>query len=140
MTNGVWYSIEVFDGSFAAGVWADAHGDNIVETALQGGALDWEWHRTPWGVVFEVEFEDDQAWERFRATLAMQAALDAVPDPVAGLLVYKGRGGSSGKRDPRKPRPLLGSGSATLPIPDDFTEAVFAPEPIERRLVTVGAD
>ena len=110
-------SIEVFDGTSGAGLWADAHGDDLVETALLEGAVDWEWHRTSWGVVFEIAFEDDQAWERFRANPAVQAALDAVPDPVSGLLIYKGRGGSSGSRQPRKPRPLIGSGAAALPLP-----------------------
>ena len=117
-------SIEVFDGALGhgAGAWADAHGDNLVETALLEGAVDWEWHRTSWGVVFEVAFADEQAWERFRANLAVQAALDLVPDPVSGLLIYKGRGGSTGSRQPRKPRPLIGSGAAALPLPADFDD------------------
>lgn len=135
MTQPVWFSIEVFDGPFAASLWADAHGDNLVETALRGGALDWEWHRTRWGVVFEVAFDDEVSWEIFRQTLAVQAALDAVPDPVAGLIVYKGRGGSSGKRHPRKPRPLIGSGSAALPMPDVFDQAVFSAPPLEQRVL-----
>jgi hypothetical protein len=33
--------------------------------------------------------------------------LDAVPDPANGLVVYPGRGGGSGSRVPRHPRPLL---------------------------------
>jgi hypothetical protein len=110
-------SIEVFDGAFSAGLWAEAHGDALVETALYQGARDWEWHTTSWGVIFEIAFEDEDAWERFRDSLAVRAALDAVPDPVSGLIVYKGRGGSAGQRQPRKPRPLIGSGAAALPVP-----------------------
>ena len=132
-----WMSIEVFDGSTSASTWADAYGDLLVEAALLEGAKDWDWHRNTWGVVFEVCFDDEEAWERFRNGLAMQSALDAVPDPVSGVLVYKGRGGSSGKRDPRKPRPLIGSGAAALPLPVEWIDdsVQFAPE---RRLLTVG--
>lgn len=137
MPGQLWYSIEVFDGPFAASLWADAHGDNLVETALQSGASDWEWHRTTWGVVFEVAFADEVSWERFRATAAVQAALDAVPDPVTGVLVYRGRGGSSGKRQPRKPKPLIGSGSAALPLPEEDPSVLAAP-PVEQRLLAVG--
>lgn len=137
MPGPLWCSIEVFDGPFAASLWADAHGDSLVETALQSGAADWEWHRTTWGVVFEAAFADEQAWERFRLTTAVQAALDAVPDPVTGVLVYRGRGGSAGKRQPRKPRPLIGSGSAALPMPEDDPSVLAAP-PVEQRLLAVG--
>ena len=44
-----------------------------------------------------------------------------MPDPLTGLIVYRGRGGSSGAPFPRKPRPLVGSGSAALPLPWIFT-------------------
>lgn len=111
-------SIEVFDGEFypAAG-WAEAFGDSLVETALSEGAVDWGWHPTSWGVVFEIAFEDEEAWERFRASLAVRAALEAVPSPVNGVLIYKGRGGSAGTTKGRRPRPLIGSGAAALPLP-----------------------
>ncbi len=83
------------------------------------GALDWNWHRGSWGVIFEVAFADEEAWERYRSSLGVRVALDAVPDPVSGIIVYKGRGGNSGTRKPRKPRPLIGSGAASLPLPLD---------------------
>ena len=70
------------------------------------------------------------------AELRFDAALDAVPDPVTGVLVYRGRGGSSGKRNPRKPRPLIGSGSAALPMPEDDPSVLAAP-PVEQRLLAV---
>ena len=138
MPGPLWYSIEVFDGPFAASLWAEAHGDSLVETALLWGATDWEWHGTTWGVVFEVAFADELSWERFRAMPSVQAALDAVPDPVAGVLVYRGRGGSAGKRHPRKPKPLVGSGSAALPMPEDDPTVIAAPPVEQRRLLAVG--
>jgi hypothetical protein len=115
-----WYSIEVFDGATAASVWAEAYRDILMETALTHGASDWSWHRHTWGVVFEVSFSGEEAWEGFTNLPVVKAALDAVPDPVTGLIVYRGRGGSSGAPYPRKPKPLIGSGSASLPLPWDL--------------------
>ena len=119
----MWMSIEVIDGASSARQWSETHGDPLVVTALLHGARDWNWHHHSWGVVLELEFTDEDQWERFRASTTTQAALDAVPDPVTGLIVYRGRGGSSSARDPRKPRPLVGSGAAALPLPleDIFT-------------------
>src|SRR5437870_4147982 len=99
----MWFSIEVFDGASSASLWSDAYGDALIEAAFTGGASDWEWHRVTWGVVLELEFDDETAFERFRNAPVVQAALDAVPDPVSGLIVYKGRGGSAGRVQPRKP-------------------------------------
>lgn len=112
-----WYSIEVFDGATSASVWAEAYRDVLIETAITQGATDWSWHRHTWGVVFEVSFAGEGAWDGFTNLPVVRAALDSVPDPVTGLIVYRGRGGSSGAQYPRKPRPLLGSGSAALPLP-----------------------
>ena len=50
---------------------------------------------------------------------SVQAALDAVPDPVNGLLVYRGRGGGAGSASPRRPRPSAGAGAISLPEPGD---------------------
>jgi hypothetical protein len=116
----VWYSIEVFDGSTSASLWAEAYRDALMETAVTRGATDWSWHRHSWGVVFEVCFDDESAWEAFMDLPLVRAALDAVPDPVTGLIVYRGRGGSSGALSPRRPRPLQGSGAAALPLPWDL--------------------
>jgi hypothetical protein len=115
-----WYSIEVFDGATPAAMWAESYRDLLTETALTHSATDWSWHQHTWGVVFEVSFADESAWENFTNLPAVQAALDAVPDPVTGLIVYRGRGGSSGSPFPRRPRPLAGSGSAALPLPWDL--------------------
>ena len=116
-----WYSIEVLDGASSAALWAEAHGDALIESALSSGGGDWSWHRHAWGVVLEVSFADDAAWEAFRRLATVQAALDAVPDPLTGLIVYSGRGGSASSAVPRRPRPLTGSGSAALPLPWEFS-------------------
>jgi hypothetical protein len=120
-------SIEVFDADFyPAASWADAHGDGLVEAALSEGAVDWNWHPTSWGIVFEVAFDDEEAWDRFRELLAVKAALDLVPNPVSGVLIYRGRGGSAGTTKGRRPKPLIGSGSAALPLPIE-QELFWAP-------------
>lgn len=112
-----WFSIEVFDGQSSAALWSEAYADTLIESALLHGARDWAWHRHSWGSVFEVCFDDEAQWDTYRALPAVQGALDAVPDPVTGLILYRGRGGSSGAFTPRRPRPLVGSGAAALPLP-----------------------
>jgi hypothetical protein len=114
-----WLSIEIFDGEFPASSWRRAHGDNLTEAAITNGALRWEWHEHRWGVVIEVEFTTEDDRDRFRELPAVVAALDAVPDPVNGLLVYPGRGGGSGARVPRRPRPRPVAGAAARPEPSD---------------------
>ena len=110
-----WWSIEVLDGVFPATRWQDAHSAALIEAAIAHGAKDWNWQAHHWGVVFEVAFRDSDDWARFRQLPAVDAALDAVPDPINGLLIYQGRGGSSSSTDPRRPRPRLGAGAAPLP-------------------------
>jgi hypothetical protein len=132
-------SIEVFDARFTAQSWIESYSDSLVEAAISTGAEDWNWHRTSWGVVFELAFAEEADWERFRQLLIVQIALDAVPDPVAGLLIYRGRGGSSGTTRPRKPRPFVGSGAAALPLPVEHFFNDFGGD-VERRLLGVGAD
>lgn len=114
-----WMSIEVLHGELSAERWRDAYGSFLDEAAITNGAREWSWHRDAWGVVFQVAFPDEEAWERFRDLPAVHAALDAVPDRINGLLIYRGRGGSSGRVVPRRPRPMGGSGAAALPIPPD---------------------
>lgn len=69
------------------------------------------------GVVLEIDFADEAGWERFRASTAVQAALDAVPDRFSGLLIYRGKGGSSAPRMPRKPRLDPGPGRSLWSFP-----------------------
>jgi hypothetical protein len=115
---GEWWSIEVFHSELqAASRWKDSYSSTLIESAISNGAVDWAWTEHPHGVVFEVCFPEDAGWEAFRALAAVRAALDAVPDPVNGLLVYRGRGGGDGARSPRRPRPAAGAGAVELPEP-----------------------
>jgi hypothetical protein len=113
-----WWSIEVFDSRIQAALrWKDSYRAQIVEAAITTGAIDWNWIEHKSGVVFEVCFADEARWETFRNAPTVQAALDAVPDPMYGLLVYRGRGGGAGARQPKKPRPSVGAGALELPEP-----------------------
>jgi len=113
-----WWSIEVFDASeLPARRWKDSYQDDLTEAALTNGAVEWAWHEHRYGVVFEVLFESESQWETFRALPAVRSALEGAPDPVNGLIVYRGRGGGSGPRKPRKPKPAPGALSAALPEP-----------------------
>lgn len=119
-----WWSVEVFHGEIqAASRWKDSYGSALTESAVSAGAVEWAWIEHRFGVVFEVCFPDDARWEAFRALPVVGAALDAVPDPVNGLLVYRGRGGGSGARSPRRPRPTAGAGAVELA--DPVRERVF---------------
>jgi hypothetical protein len=111
-----WWSIEVLDGpNGPARPWRDANERWLTEAAISNGAYDWHWHEHSWGVLFEIAFASDERWQVFRDLPAVRAALDAVPDPINGLLVYPGRGGSASGAHPRRPRPIVGGGAATLP-------------------------
>jgi len=113
-----WWSIEVLNGDSPARQWQAAYSSDLIEAALTNGARDATWHIDSWGVAFEVRFEDADQWQAFRALPAVRAALDAVPDPVNGLLIYRGRGGSSATGKPRKPRPAPSAAAAALPEPE----------------------
>ena len=124
---GEWWSIEVADGEFSAASWKDTHGRDLIRTALETGAEDWAWVERPWGVVLELCFPEDVpvgGWAAFREAALVKAALDAVPDPINGLLVYPGRGGSSGASVPRKPKPAPAAAAAALPEPDVLDEVI----------------
>ena len=96
-----WWSIEVFTGDkLPASGWRYAYEDELTEAAITHGALYYEWHDTEYGVIFEILFANDAQWEMFRALPAVRAALEGVPDPVGGLLIYRGRGGAAGARSP----------------------------------------
>jgi hypothetical protein len=119
-----YWSIEVFNGSSSSAMaWRQAYGSALVESALSNGASEWAWVETRWGVVLEVSFAEEADWLRFRALPAVRAALDGVPDPVNGLLVYRGRGGSSGANSPRRPRPVPSAGAVALE--ETVTEVVL---------------
>jgi hypothetical protein len=113
-----WWSIEVLHGESSAFGWQEQHDSVLIEAALTNGALDGSWHAGTWGVAFEVLFETEEQWQAFRNLPAVRAALDAVPDPVNGLLVYRGRGGGSDARQPRKPKPAPAASAVSLPEPE----------------------
>ncbi len=113
-----WWSIEVFHGELSADRWRDAYGSALTESAVTHGAADWEWHRNRWGVVLEISFRDEAAWTAFRDLPQVRAALDAVPDRVNGLLIYRGRGGGAGVPSRRPRRPSAGAGALELPEPE----------------------
>ena len=112
-----WWSIEVLHGEASAFRWQEQHDSALIEAALTNGAVDGSWHAGTWGVIFEVLFETEQQWQAFRELPAVRAALDGVPDPVNGLLVYRGRGGGADVRDPRRPKPAPAASAASLPEP-----------------------
>ena len=115
-----WWSIEVFSGDkLPASGWRYAYEDELTEAAITHGALYYEWHDTEYGVIFEVLFREDADWEAFRALPAVRAALDGVPDPVNGLIIYRGRGGAAGSRNPRKPKPAPGAAALELEEPKE---------------------
>lgn len=111
-------SIEVLDGSYGASMWQSAYGDDLVDAAVEEGLIDWQWQPHTWGVVLELEFEDESGWERFMQHPSVSNALSDVPDPLTGLIYYRGWGGRSGCEEPRKPKPLAGGGAAALPLPN----------------------
>lgn len=110
-------SIEVMDAAFPASRWRHAYGDILTRTAVSYGVREWRWHEHSWGVVLELGFADEHAFERFMSNAGVRAALDSVPDPVSGLVIARGWGGTSGSRQPRRPRPHAGAGAAEVPVP-----------------------
>ncbi len=114
-----WWSIEVLHGEVSAFRWQEQHDSALIEAALTNGVRDGSWHADRWGVVFEVLFSTEEQWEAFRSLPVVRAALDAVPDPVNGLLIYRGRGGGAGAREPRRPKPAPSSAAIWPPGPAD---------------------
>jgi hypothetical protein len=127
-----WWSIEVFHGEFSAARWKDSHGSALTESAITHGATDWGWHEYRWGVIFEIAFTDEAQWDAFRGLPQVISALDAVPDRVNGLLIYRGRGGSSGSPSRRPRRPSAGAGALELPEPGAGTEVNLTESDPER--------
>jgi hypothetical protein len=126
-----WLTIEVFDGEFfPAASWWRAHGQVLQEAAYTNRALDVVQHEHRWGVVVEVLFDEDSHLAGFRELPAVLAVLDAVPDKMSGLLVYRGRGGGGAALVPSKPRPVLSSAAAMRePEPDPVYAACSATVP-----------
>ncbi|MEW1862686.1 hypothetical protein OG896_29650 [Streptomyces sp. NBC_00669] len=115
-----WWSIEVMDAEHAeisAAAWRDAHTQALAESLVTNGATQWEWYTHSWGVVLEVAFLTEESWLWWRSLPGTRAALDAVPDPLAGLLVHRGHGGASGSYVPRGPRIAPTADRVELPEP-----------------------
>ncbi|BEL08235.1 hypothetical protein Q0Z83_064260 [Actinoplanes sichuanensis] len=122
-----WWSIEILDGPHSSAArWRDTYQETMVSAAVSFGAKEWSWHVFGWGVLFEIAFDSEETWPDFRALPAVQAALDAAPDPVNGLLIYPGRGGSAGRTVPRRPRPTAGAGAVPLPREEQRTRVTLA--------------
>jgi hypothetical protein len=123
---GYWWSVEISGSEFDISTWIGARGRDVIRTALEHGARDWEWVSGHWGVVLEFCFADPAAaeggWTVFIDNPLVKAALDAVPDPVGGLFFYPGRGGASPAVVPRRPRPAPAAATATLPEPQTPTQ------------------
>lgn len=119
-----WITVEVFDGDWSAAGWARAWHDRLIEAAVTGGAVFWDEHEHRWGVVLEFTFDDERRRDAFRQAPVLLAALEAAPDPVDGVLAYPHRGGGSGSRQPRRPRPLRSGGAAELPVPNPEAERI----------------
>ena len=138
-----WWSIEVLHGEVSAFRWQEQHDSALIEAALTNGVRDGAWHADRWGVVFEVLFDTEEQWEAFRSLPVVRAALDAVPDPVNGLLIYRGRGGGAGAREPRRPTPAPSSAAVSPPEPADepYLDLAAASKPAaaDIRRVTAGA-
>ncbi len=129
-----WWSIEVFDSRIQAALrWKDSYREQLIESAITSGATEWAWIEHRSGVVLELLFPDEARWASFRPLPGVQAALDSVPDPVNGVLVYRGRGGGAGAGRPRRPRPTAGAGAAELsePQPARGMDLTTAEQPLE---------
>lgn len=115
-----WWSIEILDAEHAvtsAAQWRDAYAQTLAESAVTNGAVQWEWFEFGWGVVFEIAFRAEDEWPAWRSLPGTRAALDAVPDPVRGLLVHRGHGGASGSHVPRRQPIAPGAGRVAVPEP-----------------------
>lgn len=117
-----WWSVEILGSEIDISAWVRSRGRDVIRTALEHGALDWEWRSGSWGVVLEFCFAElvavDGGWVGFIGSPLIKAALDAVPDPVNGLFYYPGRGGSSAAVVPRRPRPAPVAAAVALPEPE----------------------
>ena len=117
-----WLTIEVFDAEGAAWAWRDRHSEDLVSLAVSTGAVDWVWHEHQYGVALEVCFHDEQARAFFRGLAAVRAALELAPDPLAGVLMYPGRGGGAACPARLRPQPFRGQDALALPLPVEKPE------------------
>lgn len=120
-------ALEIIDGPFSASSWQRAYGDVLTNAAMEWSGLDWDWREFSWGLLFMVAFPSEDEYLAWRNVPVVIAALDAVPDPVNGLVFHRGWGGTSGSGEPRRGKPLVGAGGAELPEPvEDVLDDVVA--------------
>ncbi|WUH93878.1 hypothetical protein OG900_29695 [Streptomyces sp. NBC_00433] len=116
-----WWSIEVMDvedgAVHTATGWRDAYAQVLTESLITNGASSWRWFEHSWGVVLEVAFAEEESWADWLALPGTAATLDAVPDPVRGLIVHRGHGGASGSYVPRPAGTAPRADSVALPEP-----------------------
>jgi hypothetical protein len=118
-----WLTVAVIDDiptndkpRVSARFWWENLGTRIVGAALQFSPQDFEVTFRSWGVVFEVSFANESLADAFRWSPAMHSVMEQLGS--LRVEVTSGRGGGTTRaRLPRRPRPLLGSGAAELPIP-----------------------
>ena len=115
-------AIEIIDAAFPASSWQRAYGDALTNAAMSWSGLDWEWREFKWGLLFMVAFPSEAEYDEWRRTPVVIAALDAVPDPVNGLVFHRGWGGTSGSGEPRRGKPMAGAGGAELPVPEETVQ------------------
>jgi len=68
-------------------------------------------------VAGEVLFKAEQQWQAFRDLPTVRVALDAVPDPVSGLLIYRGRGAEQMPASHAGPSPRPAPSAVSCPNP-----------------------
>ena len=110
-------TVEIIDGQFSATLWFEQEGDRLLEAAFWHGASEWARHDLEWGLVVELGFPSQAEWDKCNADPVFLAVLDQVPDPVNGVHVSVGWGGSAGVREPRRPPKLPSAGAVALPDP-----------------------
>ena len=126
MSDGYEIEVEILDAAFPASSWQHAYGDVVTNVAMEWSGLDWDWEEHRWGLVLKIAFPSEAEFEKWRSTPVVIAALDAVPDPVNGLIFHRGWGGTSGSGEPRRGKPLAGAGGAEVPVPDDPDDTIIA--------------
>ncbi len=143
MTERYEIAIEILDGAFPASSWQRAWGDSVTNAAMSWSGLDWDWRSFSWGLLLMIAFPSEAEYEQWRQVPAVIAALDAVPDPVNGLVFHRGWGGTSGSGEPRRGKPMAGAGGAEVPVPEDLVLddviAGAAREHVERTSVRTAA-
>jgi hypothetical protein len=127
-----WLTVAVIDNiptddapRVSARLWWENQGMRMVGAAVQFSAQDFKITFRSWGVVFEVCFANDLLADAFRDSAAMQSVMEQLGS--LRVEVTSGRGGGTTRsRLPRRPRPLLGSGAAELPLPLEEYEEIRA--------------